>query len=70
MVMVIVKNGDFDSALREFRRKVKYAGILNDLRKYECYQKPSVKKRLKRKRASAQRYLDSKPSGRAGPSYL
>ena len=44
---VYVKDGEnITSALRKFKRKVEAAGILEDLRKKEFYEKPtSVRKR-------------------------
>lgn len=41
----------FERGLRRFTRSVEKSGILNDLRKREFYEKPSVKK--KRARAAA-----------------
>ena len=38
----------FQRAMTEFKRRIKKAGVLEDLRKYEYYVKPSAKKKLKR----------------------
>lgn len=46
---VEVKNNDFSRAYRKFKKKVTEDGILQELRKKEYYEKPSVK----RKRAKA-----------------
>ena len=46
---VEVKNNDFSRAYRKFKKKVTEDGILQELRKKEHYEKPSVK----RKRAKA-----------------
>ena len=43
----------FETALKRFRKTVEKSGILQDLRKYEYYEKPSVKQ--KRKRAAAKK---------------
>lgn len=45
---VEVKNGDFNKALRRFKKLVQEDGILQELRAREFYEKPSaVKKRQK-----------------------
>lgn len=46
---VEVKNGDFNKALRTFKRKVQDSGIMQELREREYYEKPTTK----RKRAKA-----------------
>lgn len=50
------ENESLDSALRRFKRKCARDGIIGDLRKRECYEKPSVKRKKKaeaaRKRGS------------------
>ena len=46
---------DFQRALTEFKRRVKKAGIMEDLRKHEYYVKPSLKKKLKRLDATKRR---------------
>ena len=54
MVFQEKKPGEsIDSVLRKFKRKVKNAGILQDLRKREYFEKPSEEK--KRKEKAAQR---------------
>lgn len=50
MLTVKVRNGQVDKALKRFKRKVKDEGIIRDFRKHEFYQKPSEKRRAKRKR--------------------
>lgn len=45
------KPRDFERALRIFNRKVADANILNDLRKHEFYEKPSITKRRNKKAA-------------------
>jgi small subunit ribosomal protein S21 len=53
-----VKGNDlaaFDRAMSEFKRKVKKAEILRDLRKHEYYQKPSTKRKAKRLEALKRR---------------
>ena len=46
-------NEDLDSALRRFKRSCQKAGILQEIRKREHYEKPSVKRKKNSK------YLDS-----------
>ena len=46
---VEVRNGDVNSALRKFKKKVQDSGILQELREREFYEKPTTK----RKRAKA-----------------
>lgn len=46
---VEVHNGDFNRALRTFKKKVQDSGILQDLKDREFYEKPTTK----RKRAKA-----------------
>ena len=48
---VEVRNGDFNKALRTFKRKVQDSGILQELREREFYEKPTTKR--KRKKAAA-----------------
>lgn len=53
---VEVRNGDFNGALRKFKRKVNDDGILQTLREKEHYEKPS-EKRKKAKAAGRARWL-------------
>lgn len=53
---VTVKEGEsFESAIRRFKKQCEKAGIIAEVRKRECFEKPSVKKKKKsaqaRKRA-------------------
>jgi len=47
------ENESFESLLRRFNKKVQQTGILSELRRWEHYEKPSV--RRKRKRAAKRR---------------
>jgi len=38
----------FQRAMTEFKRRVKKAGLFEDLKKHEYYVKPSLRKKLKR----------------------
>lgn len=53
---VEVRNGDFNKALRLFKKKVQEAGILQELREREHYTKPT-EKRKKAKAAGRARWL-------------
>ena len=50
---VEVRNGDINGALRRFKKKVQEDGILQDIRKKEFYEKPSIVNARKRKQARA-----------------
>jgi len=45
----------FDSLLRRFNKQVQQHGILSELRRYEHYEKPSI--RRKRKKADKRRSI-------------
>jgi small subunit ribosomal protein S21 len=47
-----------EKLIRRFVKKVKRCGILEDYRDSRYYEKPSIKKRLKRKKAEQQRQRD------------
>jgi small subunit ribosomal protein S21 len=53
---VEVRNGDFNYALRKFKKKVQEDGILQEVRKREFYEKPS-ETRKKAKAAGRARWL-------------
>lgn len=56
MTEVVVHNDEsFESALRRFKRKCLHDGVLNEMRKREFYETPSV--RRKKKEAQATRKL-------------
>lgn len=58
--MSVIRVGDnetLDSALRRFKRKCARDGIIGDLRRKECYDKPSVRRK---KKAEAARKRNSK----------
>ena len=48
---VEVRNGDINSALRKFKKKVQDSGLLQELRDREFYEKPTTKR--KREKAQA-----------------
>lgn len=51
MPRVTTKNMSFEKALRIFRKKVDNAGIKDDVRKKEFYEKPNQKRRRKMQEA-------------------
>ena len=53
---VEVRNNDINFALRKFKKKVQEDGILQELRKKEAFEKPSMK-RKKAKAAARARWL-------------
>jgi small subunit ribosomal protein S21 len=50
-LVVEVRNGDINGAIRRFKKKVQDSGILQELRDKEFYEKPSI--RRKKAKASA-----------------
>ena len=48
---VEVRNGDFTKALRIFKKKVQEAGIIQEVREREYYEKPCEKRNRKKKAA-------------------
>lgn len=49
--MVVRDNEELESALRRFKKIVETEGILKDYKEKQYFQKPSVKRRLKKKEA-------------------
>ena len=45
------KSLTFDQLLRNFKKKVERSGILQEVKEREYYEKPSMKRRLKKKEA-------------------
>ncbi len=57
MSSVVVKDGEsLDSALRRFKRNCAKAGIMQEVRKREHYEKPSVKRKKKSEAARKRKY--------------
>ena len=55
-LVVEVRNGDFNKALRIFKKKVQEAGIIQEIRERQHYVKPS-EQRKKAKAAGRKRWL-------------
>lgn len=55
MLVKIKENESFENAIRRFKKQCEKSGILSEIRKYEHYEKPSVRRKRKmlaaRKRA-------------------
>jgi small subunit ribosomal protein S21 len=51
MIIVEVKDGKIDRALKQFKRKFKQTGIVKELRERQQFTKPSVKKRKQKLKA-------------------
>lgn len=49
-------NESLDSALRRFKRQCARAGVLNEVRKREHYEKPSVARKKKSEAARKRKY--------------
>ena len=48
---VVVKRGNFEKAIRQFKRKTIEEGIVHEIRERGQYEKPSDKRRRKHKAA-------------------
>lgn len=57
MAEIRVKDNEtLDSALRRFKRQCARAGVLNEVRKGEHYEKPSVKRKKKSEAARKRKF--------------
>ena len=52
----VKENEALDNALRRFKRQCAKSGVLTELRKRECYEKPSVKRKKKSEAARKRKY--------------
>ena len=67
---VEVRNGDFNGAMRRFKKKVQEAGIIQEVRDRQEYVKPSIK-RAKAKKAGRARWLKKQAKmDLSTPSYI
>lgn len=53
-----------DAAIREFKKRVKKSGIMNELRVREAYMKPSMYKKYRRNESIKQKKRDERKSQR------
>ena len=54
--VVVKENESLDSALRRFKRSCAKAGIMQEVRKREHYEKPSVKRKKKSEAARERKF--------------
>jgi small subunit ribosomal protein S21 len=60
---ITIREGDsFEAALKKFKKQCEKAGTLNEIRKREAYDKPSVKR--KKKAIAARKRATKKPKVR------
>ena len=57
MSEVKVNNGNIEDALKRFKRQCARNGVLQEVRKREHYEKPSVKRKKKSEAARKRKYL-------------
>lgn len=59
---VYLKDGEsFESLVRRFKKQCEKGGILADVRKRECYEKPSVAKKKKSMQARKKSFQSGRP---------
>ena len=51
-----VNNGNIEDALKRFKRQCARNGVLQEVRKRECYEKPSVKRKKKSEAARKRKF--------------
>ena len=51
--IIVRENENINQSLRRFKRKIEDAGILDDLRKHEFYEKPTTERKRKKGAAKA-----------------
>ena len=56
MAEIKVNNGNIDDALRRFKRQCLRKGVLQEVRKREHYEKPSVKRKKKSEAARKRKF--------------
>lgn len=56
MAEIKVNNGNIDDALRRFKRQCLRNGVLQEVRKREHYEKPSVKRKKKSEAARKRKF--------------
>lgn len=65
---VLVQDGNYEKALRKFKKKINDSGLLNDLREREFYEKPTTTR--KRKRSAAKNRWQKELEKQALPKKL
>ena len=61
----IKDNESLESALRRFKKQCARAGVIQEVRKREAYEKPSVKRKKKSEAARKRKYKESNVKKRA-----
>lgn len=56
MPRINVVNGNIEDAIKKLKRQNARNGLLQELRKRECYEKPSVKRKKKSEAARKRKY--------------
>ena len=56
MSEIKVKNGDVEAALKSFKRQCARNGVLQEVRKREHYEKPSVRRKKKSEAARKRKF--------------
>lgn len=56
MPEIKVKDGNIEDAIKKLKRQNARNGLLQELRKRECYEKPSVKRKKKSEAARKRKY--------------
>ena len=56
MSEIKVNNGHIEDALKRFKRQCARNGVLQEVRKRECYEKPSVKRKKKSEAARKRKF--------------
>ncbi len=51
MLIIEIKDGNIDKALKKFKRKFEKVGVIKELRARQAFEKSSVKKRTKKLKA-------------------
>lgn len=56
MSEIKVSNGNIEDALKRFKRQCARNGVIQEVRKRECYEKPSVKRKKKSEAARKRKF--------------
>jgi small subunit ribosomal protein S21 len=58
---VVLHDGNFEKAMRKFKKKVQSSGLMLELRERECYVKPTTRRKIRAGQARSRwrKYLDS-----------
>ena len=69
MPSVTVFNDNFEKAIRKFKKKVQTAGILEEVRNREFYEKPTAVRKRKKAAAKARHRKQVREQDRPVPKY-